>query len=540
VHQSTTQDWEAEARKLLQQGNETQARDIFLGILGRNMEQFKAFQQHTMPYIHLKPAEVIEKKTVQKEQLNVPKKNKGKEVSHAQPKTITKTKLPFSPLVAQPTDPSEKARQELMVDFSEKRLGIVLSIFPIETLLLQSSATNQAPLLYFILNDINRAKLFIKTIVNNYTIIKKFTPPIRKLVISICTQPTIVLNKELRSLFNKLNTVLEDLSPHLKDISATPTLAHIAVFTSKTEYLVCLYHLGADFNIAYNEGQTPLSAAVLLNKEDVVTLLLLCGADPNKLADGESPLHIAATKGSLRMVKLLLKHKADPNKLNARAHAPLHLALFENQIEIANELLDNGADPNQKTTEGLTPALIATNQDCIAIIEKLHQKGADFNQTVKDANCIYPAILKGHLEMIKILHAFGASLNQKLVDNSTPAHFAVSKGNIDIIQWLLEHNMDFSTSWSVSKDNLITFLQVTMDENGAEEVILSKINELIERQGAKEDTISILPIDIAEIMGREDIMDLIKGANMKNHHPYAFFTRQNSTEECSVISQLAP
>ncbi|ASQ44746.1 ankyrin repeat domain-containing protein [Legionella clemsonensis] len=540
IPQSTTQDWENEARKLVLQGNETQACNIFQNKLGRTQEEFRAFQKTTMPFLNLKPAEVIEKKPVFKEQAKAPKKKEERKISKAQPPKTTSTTLPYSPLIAKPTDASEKARQELMADFSEKRLSIVLSIFPIETLLLQTSATNEIPLLYFILSDMNHAKLFIKVIVNTYAILKKLTPPVRRLIIGICTQPHMVLSKELRGLFNKLNTVLEKLVPQMKTIAETPSLAHVAVLADSIDHLVLLYQLGADFNIAHGEGQTPLSMAVHCERDEaMINLLLKYGADPNKLADGETSLHSATMSGSYETVKMLLKYKADPNKINAKGHAALHLALAANRIKIAEELLENGADPNQKATNGLTPAFVATNQGCIEIIKKLHQKGANLNETVKNANCAYLAILKGHLEMIKILHSLGVALDYKLVDASTPAHFAVSKGNIEVIQWLLNH-INFRIPWTVSKDNLIQFLQASMEEAPLlQEAILAKINEFIERQGAREEAITILPIDIAEIMGRQDIITLIKN-NEERHQPYAFFSRKDSYAVESIASQLAP
>lgn len=73
------------------------------------------------------------------------------------------------------------------------------------------------------------------------------------------------------------------------------TLLHAAALQSDTLLtLVFLLSKGADPNVYDNEGQTPLTLAVLNNKLEAVDALVNGGADPNYPAmTGKKPLAIA-------------------------------------------------------------------------------------------------------------------------------------------------------------------------------------------------------------------------------------------------------
>ncbi len=72
---------------------------------------------------------------------------------------------------------------------------------------------------------------------------------------------------------------------------------------------------GADVNGACEctTGESPLWAAVLLNRESHARILLDAGAEPNqRSAAGNMPLHLAAMRGFTGMARLLLEFGADP------------------------------------------------------------------------------------------------------------------------------------------------------------------------------------------------------------------------------------
>ena len=80
---------------------------------------------------------------------------------------------------------------------------------------------------------------------------------------------------------------------------------------------------------------------------DTVKLLLGAGADPNmKYDNGITPLHLAVNSYDSRKIKMLLDAGALPNIANQNGETPLHMAVESGHVECAKVLLKYGADPN--------------------------------------------------------------------------------------------------------------------------------------------------------------------------------------------------
>ena len=110
---------------------------------------------------------------------------------------------------------------------------------------------------------------------------------------------------------------------------------------------------GADVNMKNNGGRTPLHAAVLQNRIDIVRLLLESGADPNARcrnlylappdggelallpASEVTPLHMAANGGYEDLVKLLLESGADPTARDSLGRTPAEVAEWSGHRELA-------------------------------------------------------------------------------------------------------------------------------------------------------------------------------------------------------------
>ncbi|CAM3010659.1 Ankyrin repeat protein [Legionella steigerwaltii] len=605
VFRSTEQDWEEEARKLLRQGNEAQARNIFLETLGSTEEKFKEFQQTmTKPFVVLKPAEnVLEEKAVNSVQPKTSKKKKKEEVLKPQSTTANFSILP--PLFTPPTmTREEKAQQELMADFSEKRLTVVLSIFPLD-ILLQTPATSKQTLWQFILSDINRTKLFTKVIVNDHKITEKFIQANRK-------QLNFFINridqngKEIRDHLNKLNRVINDLALifHARKLY-TPTLAYVATLTRNIARLRDLHQLGADFNKTIDKEVTLPFVAADCGFADVLENLYQYGADLNKTTGGVTPAHIAAQKGHVKIIEKLYQcgadlnaataegmtpafvaaqeghaavieklheYGADLNKADDEGFTPAFIAAQDGHVEVIEQLGKSGADLNKANVEGFTPAFVAAQEGHAAVIEKLHEYGADLNKanvegftpaivaaqngqaviieklhecgadlnkaSIDGSTPIHIAIKRDQIDVIKTLDALGANFNQPKRDGMTTAYIAVQKGNISVIRLLLEKKVNFDSPYLTNKNDLFKFLNIDSRDikSSNQKNILLKIDRFIKRQGNKGDSFSILPIELAEIMERQDIIDLIKSYQTQSRQSYSFFTLKNSSEEVTKSS----
>lgn len=115
---------------------------------------------------------------------------------------------------------------------------------------------------------------------------------------------------------------------------------------------------GENVNCQLKFGESPLSQAVELDKEDQVTTLLKYNADPNlSNKDGITALHIAVMRRHSTIVKLLLVHNANPNCVNrVFKQTPLHMCILTNSTpEILYLLIHFGANLMLKDYYDKTP-----------------------------------------------------------------------------------------------------------------------------------------------------------------------------------------
>lgn len=52
---------------------------------------------------------------------------------------------------------------------------------------------------------------------------------------------------------------------------------------------------------------------------------------------------------------------------------------------------------------------------------------------------------KGHLEMVKLLWRYGASIEAEIETHIPPLHSAIRSGQVEIVCWLLEHGADVTS-----------------------------------------------------------------------------------------------
>jgi ankyrin repeat protein len=78
-------------------------------------------------------------------------------------------------------------------------------------------------------------------------------------------------------------------------------------FTSVVDLLI---RNGADVNMAFADGRTPLCCAVESGHSDVVALLIALGANVNAEANGRTALKVARKRGNQGIIDLLLEHGA--------------------------------------------------------------------------------------------------------------------------------------------------------------------------------------------------------------------------------------
>jgi ankyrin repeat protein len=120
-----------------------------------------------------------------------------------------------------------------------------------------------------------------------------------------------------------------------------------------------LEHMGGQgLNTTDNEGRTALHQAAFWGYDEVVSLLLAKGADPNITAlDGRTALAFACATSRWRVVLLLAKHMGQHalETRDSEGRTPLYLACEQGNQKWARLLLLAGADHTTTDHQGDRP-----------------------------------------------------------------------------------------------------------------------------------------------------------------------------------------
>ena len=107
-------------------------------------------------------------------------------------------------------------------------------------------------------------------------------------------------------------------------------------------------------------GVTPLAAAALQGKVDVIEVLVAAGADvddPDQT--GTTPLMVAAAQGHTPAVEALIRRGANPNVQDRTGMTPLMAAASSGRADMVTFLIDKGADVNARDKQGTTALMAA-------------------------------------------------------------------------------------------------------------------------------------------------------------------------------------
>ena len=185
------------------------------------------------------------------------------------------------------------------------------------------------------------------------------------------------------------------------------------------------------------EGLTPLHEAAAYGHKDIVELLLVNKAEVDARAvDGSTPLHAASAHGHRDIAGLLLANKAYVDARTNGGLTPLHLAALLDHRDVAILLLANQADVNSKSSAGVSAGLEPGKH----VVHALSGAGFPTEHSVTYGSGTTPlhlAALLGRKELVKILLAHGADVNEKTSSGKTPLQLA--KGHKDVEELLRQH-----------------------------------------------------------------------------------------------------
>ncbi|XP_052072501.1 uncharacterized protein LOC127710592 [Mytilus californianus] len=279
------------------------------------------------------------------------------------------------------------------------------------------------------------------------------------------------------------------------------TSLFMACYNGHKNIVSLLLERNVSINKCNEKGITPLFIACEKGYSEIVNLLLASNADINISMKDEvnsiSPLLKATLLNHIDIVKKLLKKNPDVNFSEKDGFTPLIFACQNNYTDMARLLIYNKSNVDMKTITGATAILLAAANGNIEITRLLLEFNADcnvqlyskemvsfrmlscpwttltnvklfiFNFTIErgvpsvqqyarlksvdyifdimaGSSPLHIACAMGHLEIVKYLLLYNASVNLTKDDGTTPLFYACELGHDSIVRLLLDTEADIT------------------------------------------------------------------------------------------------
>ncbi len=231
---------------------------------------------------------------------------------------------------------------------------------------------------------------------------------------------------------------------------------HTAVYSKNKALMEYLLTNGANVNAVSLNGMTALYIASNLNQAAMVESLVINHHANTRMAhNNRTPLHVAATEGFREIVDLLLPYSDISQEFNA-----LYFACQNGHIDVANLLIQKGAPmTGHLSIESLNLdntllhiAVMGNHFDLVssllsALLEDPHELN---KQNIIGDTPLHIACKKGNLNIVNLILQYKADLNVKNFKDYTPLHIAVENKHLSIIKVLLRSNPGLIESYGTS------------------------------------------------------------------------------------------
>lgn len=264
---------------------------------------------------------------------------------------------------------------------------------------------------------------------------------------------SLTVNGSAATFFTPLDHSIEDLKNQFVK----------AVIDGDFRLVQDLVSRGVNPNDTFNQlNGTPLHLVMLFPRwgTDVLRFLIQCGLNIEAVdRKGQRPIHLACMTHDLNKLNLLLEAGADVHAKVSKevgdylddwidGDTALHLALkdgaIEERLQVAQRLLCAGANLNAVNENGETPLFKACCSNQIEVVHFLLKAGADvtISTTLHQTSPLHIASMKGYLEIVNLLLASEAQINQKDAIGTTPLFRAVQFGQLEVVRFLLKKGAD--------------------------------------------------------------------------------------------------
>jgi ankyrin repeat protein len=156
--------------------------------------------------------------------------------------------------------------------------------------------------------------------------------------------------------------------------------------------------------------------------------------------DGMTSLHWAAMAGNKTIVRILLGSKAKIESEDYTGRTALHYAAAEGHEKVVRELLRRGANI-EADNDGKTPLHCAVGNGHVEVVIRLLLENSSNSQSTR-AKVAAVSALQGTDEVVAWWIKYGPKRGVVNCNGDTMLHWATSKGQITVVQVLLEKCID--------------------------------------------------------------------------------------------------
>lgn len=223
---------------------------------------------------------------------------------------------------------------------------------------------------------------------------------------------------------------------------------HHAVQAGCMDLARVLVDRGAKCGATNNHLQTILHLAAKSGREDVFALLSKDDDIDIPDKDGRTPLMLAAMSGRLAMFKRLASKGANPRHLDKVPQTPLAYACKAGHLQIVQQLVATGVLPYDDESK-YSPMDYAVQARHVGIVSHLLNHGASATKTTMNCGLLYSAVIHKDIEIVRLLIASGADIDELEERGRTPLFYACGQGSSDMVNALLSMNANINhLDWS--------------------------------------------------------------------------------------------
>ena len=259
---------------------------------------------------------------------------------------------------------------------------------------------------------------------------------------------------------------------------------------------------------------TPLHRASAAGDVDAVRKLVRSGADVNaRTSNNNTPINAAALRGKMEVIKVLVKEFGfSPHTKGRCGRTPLHQACEGGHVDVARKLVTeycadvNARDDNNETPLGLA-AQFSGKMELIKMLIK--EFGCSPHTTgINSRTPLHLACDGGHVDVArKLVTEYGADVNARDNDGDTPLALAAGFGKIEVVRMLIsEFHVNLETKGQFGR----TALHWACD-SGEEDVARMLVSEFGADVNARDNN-NDTPLDIATSKGFSAISAILSQA----------------------------